>query len=474
MAGFIGRSTQLAELTRILDQIASSSDDKPGRALLMRGRRRVGKSSLVEKFLDQSGVPGVFFAASKQSTPEELRLFGQAVLESNLPNRSAFEGVVFTSWDAALRLLDNILPTNGPSLVIIDELPYLMEPDHAFEGTLQKIFDRDFSRKKVLLIGIGSDLAMMEALNEYNRPFHQRATEMVIPPLSPAEVADMVGLNAADAFDAYLITGGLPMICQDWQKGQTTWKFLKGSLTRSTSPLIVSGERSLAAEFPSSPQARTILTAIGSGSRTFTNIAQAAGGLQQKSVQRGLEVLVNKRIVVVDVPLSTKKSSNTRYRITDPYLQFWLRFIGPNLPEIERSSGERVFEKVKGAWASWRGLAIEPIIRESLERIPNPKIATQAPVVGSYWTRTNQPEIDIVVADSEPIAKTIYEVGSIKWYENKPFGASDLKSLIQASGQLPGTTAATQLVVVSRSGFKLTSEPNIRQVSPSDLLNAWR
>jgi len=185
MAGFIGRKTQLDELTKILSQISSNSDTKPGRALLMRGRRRVGKSRLVEEFLARSGVPGVFFAASKQSTDEELRLFSQAVLESNLPKREVFAGLTFATWDAALRQLASVLPTTSSSIIVIDELPYLMESDQAFEGTLQKIFDRELSRNRVLLIGIGSDLAMMEALNEYNRPFHQRATVLVIPPLSP-------------------------------------------------------------------------------------------------------------------------------------------------------------------------------------------------------------------------------------------------------------------------------------------------
>lgn len=94
-------------------------------------------------------------------------------------------------------------------------MPYLIDADSHFEGTLQRSFDRELSRKRVLLIGIGSDLAMMEALNEYGRPFHQRASEMVVPPLSPLEVGSMLGLEAADSFDAYMVTGGLPLICNE-------------------------------------------------------------------------------------------------------------------------------------------------------------------------------------------------------------------------------------------------------------------
>jgi hypothetical protein len=124
----------------------------------------------------------------------------------------------------------------------------------------------------VLLILIGSDLAMMEKLDDYKRPFHQRATVMVLPPLNPAEVGDLLGCGPADALDAYLVTGGLPLICQEWRHGQNLAEFLRTALGDPTSALLVSGERSLAAEFPAEVQAREVLTAIGNGERTWKGI----------------------------------------------------------------------------------------------------------------------------------------------------------------------------------------------------------
>jgi hypothetical protein len=62
--------------------------------------------------------------------------------------------------------------------------------------------DRTLSKLPVLLILIGSDLAMMEQLNTYRRPFYQRGTELVVSPLNPAEVAGVLDLPPADALDA--------------------------------------------------------------------------------------------------------------------------------------------------------------------------------------------------------------------------------------------------------------------------------
>lgn len=66
----------------------------------------------------------------------------------------------------------------------------------------QKVWDHAFQKAPVLVIAIGSDEAMMDALTDYRRPLYDRAREMVIHPLTPAEVAEMLELPPADALDA--------------------------------------------------------------------------------------------------------------------------------------------------------------------------------------------------------------------------------------------------------------------------------
>lgn len=469
---FVGREQQLARLESLLQRVRDDPDSKPGKSLLIRGRRRVGKSRLVEEFLERVDVPHLFFAATRRAVRDELQLFAAEAAASNLPGAELFAEIELTSWDAALRMLATAVGDLG-AVVVFDEVPYLIETDPDFEGTLQRAFDRELSRKRVLLIGIGSDLSMMEALNEYGRPFHQRASEMVVPPLSPAEVGSMLGLDAADAFDAYLVTGGLPLICTEWGVGASLWEYLAAAVADPTSALLVSGERSLAAEFPSSVQARTVLSAIGSGERTFTNIGQAAGGLPQGSLNRSLKLLTHKRVVAVDEPLSTKPTRLRRYRVADPYLRFWLAFLGPHLGEIERGRGDRVLARVKSSWTSWRGRAIEPVIREALERLAPPALETDEGVtgtIGAYWTRTNDSEIDLVVAERAPVARQLLAVGSIKWREDSPFNGNDLGRLYAHRLQLPGAGPETPLLAVSRAGCEVDG---VVAFGPDDLISAY-
>jgi len=91
---------------------------------------------------------------------------------------------------------------------------------------------------------------MMEALTSYGRPFHQRGTQLAVGPLNPADIAAMAGLPAAEAFDAALVTGGLPIICARWRDGEDKLSFLTRELANPVSTLVVSAQLSLAAEFP--------------------------------------------------------------------------------------------------------------------------------------------------------------------------------------------------------------------------------
>ncbi|WP_369030139.1 ATP-binding protein [Streptomyces adonidis] len=470
MGDFVGRTRELETLNRELSKVAAGAGgERPGRCLMLRGRRRVGKSRLVERFAERSGAPFVFYAATGASPQIDLDRLGRDAQASNLPLAGLLASARPANWDDAFDVLAAALPTDRASIVVMDEVPYLMDAEGAFEGTLQRAWDRVLEVRPVLLILIGSDLSMMEALNSYGRPFHQRGREMVLGPLNPAEVGGMLGLDPAEAFDAALITGGLPLICAEWPHGAGVWDFLSAALNDPVSALLVSAERSLAAEFSQQVQARTVLSAIGSGERTFTNIGRAAGGIGATPLQRSLGALTDKRVIAAELPVSTGPSKDRRYRVADPYLRFWLRFLGPAMEEIERGRGDLTLGRIRENWTSWRGRAVEPLVREALARLLPDASLPAAPAIGAYWTRTNDVEIDIVGADRAPIAKELLFVGSVKWLENAPFDRHDLSALLRHRAIL--TSEPIPVVAVSRSGIDCTGLD--ATYGPARLLEAW-
>jgi AAA+ ATPase superfamily predicted ATPase len=430
----------------------------------------VGKSRLVEEFVRNAGVPSFYFTAGDVGTARELEQFRRDAALSGLPGRDLLAKTVSPDWDAALHLLSEVIPGDQPSVVVLDEVPYLSRADAGFEGTLQRAWDRFLAQKPILLILIGSDLSMMEALTTYGRPFYQRGREMAVGPLTPSEVRQMLSLDPAEGLDAWLVTGGLPLICAEWQPGEPLPRFLSRTLTDPTSPLLVSAERSLAAEFPHQAIARDVLRIIGSGERTFTNIARAGGGLSSATLARSLDMLAAKQIIAGELPLSKRPSKDRRYRITDPYMRFWSRFLEPSLPLLERGRADVVTTRIEAGWTTWRGRAIEPVIRDALARLLPDDRFPDVGEIGSFWTRTNDVEVDLVGADRAPIAKSLFFVGSIKWLEERPFDNHDLARLAQQQGAISRVTPLP-MIAVSRSG--VATGGLAASFGPEDLINAW-
>lgn len=478
MSGFKGRALDLERLGRQLGLVAQGTGSTRGQAVIMTGRRRVGKSRLAQEFCDRSGLPYVVFQATRGRNPVAERAdFAATLAQSPLPGAELVAGLQADDWNQALRSLAAALADDAPSVVVIDEVPWLVEQDREFEGALQTVWDRHLSSKPVLLILVGSDISVMEALQSHDRPFFGRAAKMTVDPLHLGDVQAATGLGAAEAVDALLLTGGFPEIVQSWRPGMSRTDFLAEAVANPLSPLLVAGELSLLGEFPEASHARSVLEAVGSGERTFSTIAAQAGGsgaLPSGVLTPLLKTLLDKRVLAVDLPLSTKPDrKNRRYRVADPYLRFWLAFLQRGLPLIERGRGDVALERIERGWTSWRGRAVEPIVRDSLLRLLPDESWPDTEAVGGWWNRQNNPEIDLVGTDREPVAGQIHFVGSVKWLQERPFDRHDYDALVRDVLAVPGTGTDTPLVAVSRSG--LTDDlPLAAHWGPEDLVRAWQ
>ncbi|WP_024804465.1 ATP-binding protein [Nocardia sp. BMG51109] len=475
---FKGRADDLRLLDGQLKAVMDGTGSARGRAVIMAGRRRVGKSRLAQEFCDRSGLPYVLFQATRARNPEGERAdFVASVASSPFAGADLVAGLSATDWNQALRTAAIAAADDSPSLLVIDEVPWLVEQDREFEGALQTIWDRHLSAKPVLLVLVGSDLSVMEALQSHDRPFFGRATKMTVRPLDPAAVQEITELSAAEAIDAQLITGGFPELVQSWGAGRSRIEFLRETLTSPLSPLLVAGELSLLGEFPESSRSRLVLEAIGTGERTYSAIAAQSGGtgaLPAGTLTPILNTLQTTRIVATDLPLSTKSDTkNKRYRIADSYLRFWLACLERAIPLVERGRGDLASTRIERTWTSWRGRAVEPLIRESLQRLLPDDRWPHVEAVGGWWNRQNNPEIDLIGADRDPVAGSIEFAGSIKWLEDRPFDRHDYDELTRGLLAVPGTAFDTPLVAVSRSGTA-PDLPLAMCWGPEDILAAWQ
>ncbi len=479
MITFIGRQRELMLLDKRLALVARDA----GAAVAVRGRRQVGKSRLVQEFCDRAGVPYVYFTAVKGASPVDSMQDLLAELRTSClgADLTLLPEVAPHHWPDMFRVLAGALP-EGPSIVVLDEVPWLAEQDPAFDGALQAAWDRLLSRRPVLLLLLGSDLHMMERLTAYDRPFYGRADNLVLGPLSPADVASALDLPAGQAIDAHLITGGLPGVLRTWPAGCDPLTFLKQECADPAAPLFGVPEASLLAEFPAPDQARRVIESVGSGDRTQAVIAARAavsGTVPSGTLSPILQRLtLEKRVLAADPPISTRPGKPVLYRIADSSLRLYLGVLRSAHDLSRRGRPDAAFALVERRWASWRGRAVEPLVREALELAAASGHLPWAEVdaVGGWWNRRFDPELDLVGADRVPVARCIDFVGSIKWLSS-PVDRHDVAALHVAAPAVPGfEEGRTGTVLVSLRGRPSDLDADVVTLwwTPQDVVDAFR
>jgi len=473
--GFVGRKSELALLTKRLDLARASGS---GVAVAIRGRHQAGKSRLAQEFCDAAGVPYLYYTAAKGASPlAAVRGFVAEVRESALARSASQAGRDLTDhavsgWPDAFRLLAAALP-DSPSVVVLDELPWLAEQDPVFDGALQATWDRLLSQRPVLLLLVGSDLAAMErltagqdgldtldALDTPDTPgaLGAHADSLLLGPLNPAEVGAALHLSPADAIDAHLVSGGLPGIVRAWPAGQPALEFAEGQCEDPASPLFCVPETALLTELPAPDAARGVIEAVGGGSRTHAAIAAEAGS-RTAAIPSGTlspllgRLIAEKRVLAIDEPLSTRGGKPALYRLADSSLGFYLEIGRAAQERARRGRPVSAVALVRRRWDAWRARSAEVVVREALSRAAAALPWPEAAAVGGWWTRTFETVIGIVGADRSPGARTVYYAGAITWL-GRPFGDADLGALCRDAPFVPGFDPATGgLMAVSLGGF---------------------
>lgn len=476
-SSFFGRGQELALLDGLARQVTESG---AGRLVGVRGRRQVGKSRLAEHFAASSGLPyGVIAGVKGVPVEIQMRRAAESLRSSArpIPGVEAVMAAVPSDWYDLMSRLRLVL-RDAPAILVFDEFPWAWEASEGLDGLLQSLWDGDFSRHPVLLLLIGSDEAMMDRLFEHDRPLFGRLDDqLVVRPFNPAETAAALERDAQplEVFDTQLITGGFPELIAHARRFGGVHAMAENSMSRPHTLLADIAQINLAGELAESASARLVLEAIGAdevGVVNFSAITTALGGGKQAetAVTRAMETLTVKQIVAIDYPAGRRGGRLKRYRIADSYLRFWFRFIAPQLRNIEVGRADLAITSFRRAWLTWRGKAIEPILREAVLRLAPHLTALQAvEAVDAWWDRTGTNEWDAVGTGRNglPVA-----VGSIKWRGSQPFGERDLAKLAAARSVIPHAEQAALLAITAHG-----TAPDIAAdltLDATDLLGAWQ
>ena len=197
---FIGRERELASLTQLYNS------DK-FEFVVLYGRRRVGKTALINHFID--GKKAIYFMGVESNAKQNLENFSKSIIEY----ASGIEAETsFASFQAALETAFR-LSENERIILAIDEYPYVARASKSLASTLQLLIDKYKDRSKLMLILCGSSMSYMEDhVLAYKAPLYGRRTAQIkLQPFDFEETCRYFGnFSAEEKALAYGIVGGTP------------------------------------------------------------------------------------------------------------------------------------------------------------------------------------------------------------------------------------------------------------------------
>ena len=349
---FIDRKKEIRRLEKSLE-----SEKK--RFIVIYGRRRLGKSTLIKKVLKDNDV---YFEADLNEPAMEMQLLVNAI-RMIYPS---FADARYNSWDSLFMHFNNICGDNAT--LCLDEFPYLVKKNPALPSILQRLIDSEKLRFNLIICG--SSQRMMERLIlNTSEPLYGRADEKIcLGPIPLPYWQEALGLDSRRAFEEYSVWGGVPRYwtlredyLEFWEAVESLILDEHGILADEPNALFLD-ETSEIAPYSS------IMTAIGNGHRRYSAVADAVGK-KVTELSQPLKNLREMSYLTKEVPFgeNEEKSRKTLYRISDPFMAFYYRYVAPNKSYLALGRPEKIIDKIHKNFNShvgsiWESCCIRAIL----------------------------------------------------------------------------------------------------------------
>jgi AAA+ ATPase superfamily predicted ATPase len=404
---FVNRVRELADL--------NAWWEKPGaRPALVWGRRRVGKTMLLQTFADDRKA--IFHTAAGRSGQGELVQLSRQVRGAGLAGLRDLEQRPYIDWDDAFEHLAAVAASE-PVLLVLDEYPELERAAPELPGVIRAFLDRAAGRTQLRLLLCGSAVRSMRAMQEERAPLHGRFDlRLQVHPFEPWEASLLLAdLAPAEQALVYGLLGGMPLYLNWWETQVDVKENLRRLVCHPAAPLLVEGDLVLASEAEVGERPGAVLHAIANGKTRYNEIKDWVRAEPTRTLERLIELrLVDRMVPVTEDPA---RSRRRLYRIADNFLAFHLGLVTRYRAEIERGLGDSILNVMLSSLDDHLGHIWEDTVLRYVRReCASGWLAADVVAVGPWWTSEGQDEIDILALSGR--SRTPVLAGEVKWAQS--------------------------------------------------------
>ena len=380
-----------------------------------RGRRRVGKSTLIERFAERSGARFIKIEGSKpndKTTDEDerrafaLQLAAQSEAETTCPD----------NWLNAFIRLYKEIDDETRTVVLLDEVSWMGCFDNMFSATLKIAWDNYLKKRSHLIFVVCGSVSTWIRDNIIdNKAFYgRRSLDLVIPELPLAECIKFWGekrecVSEREILDVLAVTGGIPRYLEELNPSLSCEENLRRMCFVPNSPLRVDFDDMFTDVITKQPRlSAKVLRTLVSGPKSVSEIADALGIEKGGDLSDVLAQLNESGIVASDRgknPQTGTDIRERRYRIKDNYARFYLKYVEPVKEMIDADSFSFSGLEQFPGWEADMGYQFENLVLNNIrELLPalhlqNVMIRSAAPYVkrGSRKTGEAGCQIDMLI-----------------------------------------------------------------------------
>lgn len=425
---FIDREAELQALEREYAREGSSF-------VVVYGRRRVGKTELISRFIRNRR--SLYYLATEEPELQNLESF-QSVAADFLQS-DLLRAARISRWEDVFREIARTCgPTDERAVIVIDEFQYLGRANPAYPSIFQRIWDTMLKDANVMLVLCGSLISLMrdQVLSEES-PLYGRRTAQIrmgqIPFLRYREF--LPGRSTRELVERYAVTGGVPKYIELFEDEKDVYSAISANVLDRSGFLYDEPNFLLQREMPDVGTYFALIRAIAGGAHRPSEISRSFG-VRQTSLGKYLKTLIDLDVLERQVPVTESnpdKSKKSLYRIKDNFLQFWFRFVLPNLSYLETGRTAVVEKRIREHFIDGHvAYVYEDVCRERLWDLEDSGELGFVPErVGRWWS--GRDEIDVVGLSASE-GRAVW--GECKFWKD-PVGANVLRALEEKAARVP-------------------------------------
>ena len=355
------------------------------KCILVYGRRRIGKTELINEAINESGKPYLSLLARKVQANINLEDFIRDT--KDFINQPGFNPASF--YDYFVSLLE--FSKTNPFICFIDEFCFLKENDNSIDSTLQKALELHGRNAKITFVICGSYVDTMRQLIDINAPLYGRFN-------------DIINLHAFDYYDSSQFYNDLSL--EDKVKyysvfGGTAFNIIKLDYSKTFEENIIDTfipnesffEKEinlvLGKELQKEENVNTLFELIAGGVKKYKELNDRMGDPGKDNIGRYIKKLEELDLIKKSFSVNAKSERRPLYYISDNLLDFYYTYLA-KMKRIRSIMDPKVF--------------FETYIKEDLYTKYIPRKFEQ--IVGEYLIRNNGISKNVPLFDS--IGRLLY------------------------------------------------------------------